>query len=87
MAERIGIRQLRDHLTATIRRVRNGETLEITHDGEPVALLSPVPADRLARLERAGLLKPAVPLTEPLRRFTPLSGRTSEEIIAEDRGD
>ena len=87
MAGRIGIRQLRDHLTSTIRRVRDGETFEITHDGQPVALLSPLPADRLARLERAGLLTPAVPLTEPLQRFKPLSGRTSEEIIAEDRGE
>ena len=86
MAERIGIRQLRDHLTATIRRVRDGETIEITHDGEPVALLSPIPADRLERLERAGELTRAVPLTRPLRLFEPLSGRTTEEIIAEDRG-
>ena len=86
MTERIGIRQLRDHLTATIRRVREGETLEITHDGEPVALLSPVPADRLARLERAGLLTPATPLTKPLPRQaagasapTGSTGRTSIE--------
>ena len=35
---RIGIRELRDTLTATIRRVRSGETLEVTHDGEPVAI-------------------------------------------------
>jgi prevent-host-death family protein len=86
MADRIGIRQLRDHLTATIRRVRDGETLEITHDGEPVALLSPIPADRLERLERAGELTRAVPLTRPVSLFEPLSGRTTEEIIAEDRG-
>jgi antitoxin (DNA-binding transcriptional repressor) of toxin-antitoxin stability system len=87
MVEQIGIRQLRDHLTATIRRVRGGEILEITHDGEPVALLSPLPRDRLARLERAGLRTPATPLSEPLQRFKPQSGRTSEEIIAEDRGE
>jgi antitoxin (DNA-binding transcriptional repressor) of toxin-antitoxin stability system len=41
--ERIGIRELRDTLTATIRRVRAGETFEVTHDGVPVALLAPVP--------------------------------------------
>jgi prevent-host-death family protein len=45
MRSRIGIRELRDTLTATIRRVRNGETLEITHDGEPVAILAPVRGD------------------------------------------
>jgi prevent-host-death family protein len=86
MAERIGIRELRDHLTSTIRRVRNGETLEITHDGRPVALLSPLPADRLEQLERAGLLSSATPLREPLQLFEPQSGRTTEEIIAQDRG-
>jgi prevent-host-death family protein len=85
VTERIGIRQLRDHLTATIRRVRDGETLEITHDGVPVALLSPISADRLERLERAGELTRAVPLTRPIRRFEPLSGRSTEDIIGEDR--
>jgi prevent-host-death family protein len=83
--ERIGIRELRDHLTATIRRVRNGETLEITHDGEPVALLSPISRDRLERLERAGELTAGGPFALPIRTFEPLSGRTSEEIISEDR--
>ncbi len=88
MSERIGIRELRDHLTAVIRRVRNGETLEVTHDGEPVALLSPVPLDRLERLERAGILKrPTRPFVLPERRYKSLSGRTSEEIISEDRGE
>jgi prevent-host-death family protein len=85
--ERIGIRELRDHLTAVIRRVRNGETLEVTHDGRPVALLSPIPADRLERLERAGLLTPARPLRIPPRRFRSKSGLTSEQIIADDRGE
>jgi prevent-host-death family protein len=85
MTEQVGIRQLRDHLTAMIRRVREGDTLEITHDGIPVALLSPIPADRLERLERAGELTRAVPLRRPLRLFKPLTRRTTEDIIAEDR--
>jgi antitoxin (DNA-binding transcriptional repressor) of toxin-antitoxin stability system len=84
---RIGIRELRDHLTATIRRVRNGKTLEIIHDGEPIALRSPVPADRLARLEHAGLLTPGTPLTKPLERFKPKTGRPSDDIISEDRDE
>lgn len=87
MRERVGIRELRDHLTAMIRRVRNGETLEVTHDGRPVALLTPIPEDRLEQLERAGLLTPARPLRIPSRRFKPLSGLTSEQIIADDRGE
>ena len=85
--ERIGIRELRDHLTAVIRRVRNGETVEVTHDGRPVALITPIPTDRLERLERAGLLTPARPLRIPPRRFESQNGLTSEQIIADDRGE
>jgi prevent-host-death family protein len=47
---RIGIRELRDNLTSTIRRVRAGEAFEVTHDGEPVAILSPVKRSRLDEL-------------------------------------
>jgi prevent-host-death family protein len=54
----MGIRELRDTLTKTIREVRAGETIEITHDGEPVALLSPVSKSRIDQLIAAGLVTP-----------------------------
>ena len=53
---RMGIRELRDTLTKTIREVRAGESIEITHDGEPIALLSPVVKDRIDWLIAAGLV-------------------------------
>src|SRR5438309_2153510 len=70
MATRIGIRELRDTLTATIRRVRLGETIEVTHDGRPVAVLSPYSEDRIERLLASGRATPPAanihPLPEPL---------------------
>lgn len=86
MATRMGIRELRDTLTATIRRVRAGETIEITHDGRPVAVLSPLGRDPIDELLASGAATPAVPLTSPLRRFTPLR-RTASEALEDDRSD
>jgi prevent-host-death family protein len=43
MWTQMGIRELRDNLTDAIRRVAAGERIEVTRDGVPVALISPVP--------------------------------------------
>lgn len=84
---RIGIRELRDTLTATIRRVRNGETLEVTHDGEPVAILAPFPGDRIQRLTARGDVTAPIPLESPLRRFPVTGALTASEAIEEDRAE
>jgi prevent-host-death family protein len=83
--KRMGIRELRDNLTATIRRVRAGETIEITHHHEPVAVLAPVRRDRLAALVQAGEATPGVPLERPIRRFRATTGITASEALEEDR--
>jgi prevent-host-death family protein len=84
----MGIRELRDTLTTTIRRVRAGESIEVTHDGEPVALITPIPKtplDRLVAEGRATRGRWPMELPTPAE---PLAGTpTSEEIIADDRGD
>ncbi len=87
MATRIGIRELRDKLTAMIRRVRAGESIEITHDGEPVALLSPLPSDRVARLAAEGDVSVGRPLSEPLHRFPVTGPVTASEALEEDRAE
>ena len=55
------MRELRQNLSVYLRRVRRGETLEVTERGEPVATLQPIvdPDDRFARIEARGI---------PLRR-------------------
>jgi prevent-host-death family protein len=79
----MGIRQLRDSLTATIRRVRGGETVEITHHGEPVAVLAPLPSDRIERLVAGGEVTAGRPLGKPPRRY-PVTGELSASQAIED---
>ena len=87
MRPQIGIRELRDTLTATIRRVRNGETLEVTHDGVPVAILAPVRGDRVQRLVAGGDVTAPTPLGSPLRCFPVTGELTAGEAIEDDRAE
>jgi prevent-host-death family protein len=81
----MGIRELRDTLTQTIRRVRAGETIEVTHDGEPVAVLAPYRRSRLEQLIESGEVTRGKPLERPLRTF-PVTGQMSaSEAIEDDR--
>lgn len=56
MAERVGVRELRQNLSRWLRRVESGETFEVTERGRPVAQLTPLPPDDdvIARLSREG---------------------------------
>jgi prevent-host-death family protein len=59
------ITEMKNRLSAYLDRVRAGESVLILDRGVPVARLEPVaasgdPAGRAERLERAGILKPAV---------------------------
>jgi prevent-host-death family protein len=79
----MGVRELRNSLTATLRRVRAGETIEVTHHGEPIAVLAPIVPDRIARLIAAGVVTPGKPLTRPIRTF-PVTGEMSATQALED---
>jgi prevent-host-death family protein len=82
----MGIRELRDTLTSAIRRVRGGETIEVTHDGEPVALLVPYPRSRIDELIAGGRVKPATRPLYPLPRPLPITGSMSgSAALEEDR--
>jgi prevent-host-death family protein len=41
---RLGVRAMRQSLSTYLRRVRSGETFEVTARGQPVALLAPIDA-------------------------------------------
>jgi antitoxin (DNA-binding transcriptional repressor) of toxin-antitoxin stability system len=84
---RMGVRELRDTLTATIRRVRAGETIEVTHDGVPVALLTPVPAGRLDRLVAAGEATRGVRDARPPGGHPVTGPRSASDALAEDRAE
>lgn len=52
--ESIGVRELRQHASRYLERVRHGETLEVTDRGRPVARLVPVGADLWTDLVASG---------------------------------
>ena len=52
--ERIGVRELRQHASRYLARVAEGETLEVTDRGRPVALLTPVGSDPWQALVASG---------------------------------
>lgn len=62
--DRVSISQLKDQLSAYLKKVQSGETVLVTDRDRPVAKLEPVDAAlmddaRLARLVAAGHVKPA----------------------------
>jgi prevent-host-death family protein len=87
MATKMGIRQLRDSLTASIRRVERGETIEVTNHGRAVAILAPVPGDRIERLVARGDLTPGGPLQRPLRRHPVTGEMSASQAIEDDRAE
>jgi prevent-host-death family protein len=52
----VGVRELRQRASELLRRVEEGESIEITDRGRPVAMLTPLPEDPLARLRASGEL-------------------------------
>jgi len=84
----VGVRELRDHLSAYLARVKEGETFVVTEHGKAIASLGPKPGKTwLQRQVDAGLVKePANPfnrsrLPEPLK-----TEGSVVELILEDRG-
>lgn len=64
----VGVRELKSHLSAYLRRVRDGETVQVTHRGEVIAELrppdpgeGPTPHPGLNAWIREGKVRPALP--------------------------
>jgi prevent-host-death family protein len=87
----VGVRELRQRASELLRQVANGETIEITDRGRPVAILSPLPqGSPLERLRKAGDLEAATSdlddLPEPLAsRSAELPSRRLEQFRAAER--
>jgi prevent-host-death family protein len=67
----VGVRELRQRASGLLRLVEQGETVEITDRGRPVALLTPIPdGGPLERLRATGDIESATAdledLPEPL---------------------
>lgn len=86
---RIGIRELRQRASEYLKRVRDGEIVEVTDRGRPVARIVPIRTTRYEQMREEGLIRPAdgdlLELGPPLCRpdgTPPLS-----EIVARNRDE
>jgi prevent-host-death family protein len=82
----VGVRELRDHLSGLLRRVRDGETLIITDRGQPIGELRPVAnraiAERARTLVRQGLARWTGGKPKGLRQAPrPRKGLVSDTVI------
>lgn len=93
--ERVTISQLKNSLSAYLKKVRAGQTVLILDRDEPIAVLERVDNksladnERLARLEQSGLIKRSKtsrPL-EAMRGYKPIKSKASvvEALIEERR--
>jgi prevent-host-death family protein len=85
--ERIGVRELRQHASRYLARVKSGETVEVTERGRLVALLVPPDPVRGARerLIADGRLIPSSGALRLPRRVQ--AGMTSEAALEKLRED
>jgi prevent-host-death family protein len=81
----VGIRELRDHLSRYLDRVRDGDEVVITDRGRAIARVVPVGAERvLDRLIAEGIVTPA---RRPKRRAgKPIKTKgTVSDLVADQR--
>lgn len=85
----VGVRQLKNQLSAYLARVKAGEEIVVTDHGQPVARLISIDADtdRMAALVEAGIVRPA---RAPARRLPAQQvalgdGPSLAELVAQQR--
>jgi prevent-host-death family protein len=86
---RVGVRELRQNLSVYLRRVKAGETLEVTEHGQPVARLEPSLPESMSILDRMIAEGRATPAIRNLADLPPplpaRPGKTLTEILLEMR--
>jgi prevent-host-death family protein len=83
---RVGVRELRQNLSVYLRRVKAGETLEVTEHGRPVARLAPTRDAVLSPYERMkaeGRIRPATVRWEDVPPPRKLKGRSLSDVLRE----
>lgn len=86
MRARIGVRELRQHASRYLARVKAGETVEVTERGRLVALLSP-PAAALTARDRLVASGRLIPASRPLQlpqRHAAKPGAPSTDAVLDD---
>lgn len=84
-----GVREIKDHLSEYLRRVRRGERVVITDRGRPIAALVALEEEAAGsaawRLVRRGLGDWSGGKPRGLANPPRVAGRRAEEIVVEDR--
>jgi prevent-host-death family protein len=84
----VGIRELKQHLSAYLERAANGEVIQITERGRPKATLGPVPT--AARIELGigqGWISAGNGQSPPVLRRRYRAVRPLDDVLEEDRGE
>jgi prevent-host-death family protein len=90
---RVGVRELRQNLSVYLDRVKEGETLEVTEHGRPVAQLGPRLAKRVSIIDQMIAEGRITPATFDHRKIKlppaipDPGGRTLSEILQEMRDE
>ena len=90
MSETVGVRELRQHLSRYLERVRAGENLTVTERGRVVARLIPAGAGPYAEVAaRFGASVPQRRLEDVVAGFAPRESPagTTDAFLAEDRAE
>jgi prevent-host-death family protein len=86
--DRIPIRSLNQDTAGVLARVEQGETVEITNRGRPIARIVPVGVDPLDELVNTGAITPptiSLPFTMPTGM--PVAGQEAGELISDLRDE
>ena len=88
----VGVREIRQNLSVYLDRVKAGEILHVTEYGRVVAMLVPLPAERLSPLDRMVREGRAIPPKGSLKdlpppRPAPPGSPSTQEILDELRAD
>jgi prevent-host-death family protein len=85
----VGVRDLKNRLSAYLDRIKGGEEIVVTEHGRPIARLSPVGADvdRMTALVDAGIVRPPKTTTRrlPAERVTLTGGGSLDDDVAAQR--
>jgi prevent-host-death family protein len=89
MSERVGIRDLKQNASAVVRRAAEGEEIEITDRGRPVARMGPIGrGSAYDALVAAGRIRPGRGRLLEHEPLDPIPGRpTMSEALADLRAD
>lgn len=85
----IGIRELKSHLSAFLRRVKRGESITVTDRGTPIARIVPAGVsteEAMMALQEAGIVEWSGKKFSPPEPVATVKGRKAvSDLLVEDR--